>query len=828
MLKKGAKLLFLLVAPAILALTALALALGDLVCRMRLLLASPDHAKDSGGGNGASPANTPGLGRRRRNASIVIPSWNGRDLLEKYLPSVIAATFPDDEIIVVDNASSDGSADLVAARFPRVRLIRAERNLGFGGGSNRGIQSARHPTVVLLNNDMRVTPEFLRPLLDGFTDDLVFAVSAQIFFSDPDRRREETGLTSGSFEKGFVRVRHEVSPGVMALYPTFYAGGGSTAYDREKFLALGGFDALLEPFYLEDTDLSYCAWRRGWKVLYQPASHVFHEHRATIGKHFSRETILAYLQKNYVLMVWKNIHRWRWLAQHFAYLYGHMVLSWLGRTSDTRTSIGAFLMALKQLPQALRQRHRARVQAAVSDGEAFRRTRPSVFRDVFPGHPKLESANRIALSPALRPVQAHAGSSNGRPLNILFVSPYSIYPPIHGGAVFMLEAIRQLALHNNVYVLTFVDRQEEVEANLTLEGIARKVDVCVRQHRPSRHFSLRSHSEETFWDPEFAARLDRSVYQYDIDVIQFEYTQLAQYHLPLEHTSQCLFEHDVHFHSVGRQLMTTNGGCLAKARELLEWLRVMRYEIRAAEKFDAIFTCHENEQRLLESYLSGKHPPVVADARVAVDVSSYSFPGGRRDPDTMLFVGNFQHKPNVEGLLYFCHEILPLIRARRPSAKLCVVGARTTPAIERLLPSEGVHMVGQVADIREPLSRHAVFVCPIRMGAGLRVKILEAFASGIPVVSTSLGAEGIRGKHGTHYLLADSPAEFAEQTLYLLDHPEAARAIAAEGRRLVEALYDWPVVGARLESIYRELVANKARPTNGSRSLDNSHAILER
>ena len=144
----------------------------------------------------------------------------------------------------------------------------------------------------------------------GFTDAQVFAVSCQIFFSDPDKLREETGLTQGWWENGGLRVRHRDDPAITDLYPCFYGGGGSCAFDRRKFLELGGFDELLRPFYLEDTDLGYLAWKRGWKVLYQPRSVVYHEHRGTIGKRFSDAQIDLVLKKNFILFCWKNIHEW--------------------------------------------------------------------------------------------------------------------------------------------------------------------------------------------------------------------------------------------------------------------------------------------------------------------------------------------------------------------------------------------------------------------------------------------------------------------------------------------------------------------------------------
>src|SRR5579871_1725281 len=346
-----------------------------------------------------------------RTASIVIPNWNGRDLLEKYLPSVTASikNLPGSEVIVVDNGSADGSAAFVKQQFPQVRIVALDSNLGFGGGSNAGFRAAKNDIVVLLNSDMRVQPDFLAPLLDAFTDEKVFAVSCQIFFSDPNKIREETGLTQGWWENGGLRVRHRIDPAVTGPFPCFYGGGGSCAFDRRKFLDLGGFDELFRPFYLEDTDLGYQAWKRGWKVLYQPASVVYHEHRGTIGKKFSAAQIDAVLKKNFMLFCWKNIHEWRRLWSHFFFTFSGAVLSAFFGDSPERASLGGLWRAFLELPAALRSRRKAQALAAVSDTEAFRRPLGGYFRDRFAD---------IAPDP--------------ENLSVLFVSPYPICPPTHG------------------------------------------------------------------------------------------------------------------------------------------------------------------------------------------------------------------------------------------------------------------------------------------------------------------------------------------------------------------------------------------------------------
>src|SRR5579883_1297313 len=413
-----------------------------------------------------------------RAASIVIPNWNGRDLLEKYLPSVLAAAeqCPGSEVIVVDNGSADGSAPFLLERFPSVRLIALERNLGFGGGSNQGVRHARHDIVVLLNNDMRVERDFLKPLLAGFTDEDVFAVSCQIYFSDPNKKREETGLTEGWWQQGALRVAHRIEPGITEPYPCFYGGGGSCAFDRKKFLSLGGFDELLRPFYLEDTDLGYLAWKRGWKVLYQPASVVYHEHRGTIGRRFRDAYIQAVLKKNSILFAWKNIHDPAWLVSHFFFTWANAMLSWLFGESPERANFAAIARAAMQLPGALRARARARGLARVTDREAFRRPLGGYFRDRF-----------CELSP--RPSR----------LSVLFVSPYPICPPVHGGGVFMYQTARELARRCDLHLIALLDRPEEREAHQELDRICASTEYIVRMEGRQKAFgSMEPHAAREF------------------------------------------------------------------------------------------------------------------------------------------------------------------------------------------------------------------------------------------------------------------------------------------------------------------------------------------
>ena len=263
-------------------------------------------------------------------ASIIIVNWNGADLLRIGLPSVIAAvkhTGVDHEIIVVDDGSSDESVNVVQNEFPTVKLVPLERNHGFGKACNIGVEHSRNPIVIMLNNDMVVEEDFLEPLLLAFKDPDVFGVACQI--KKWDKQTVEIGLTKAQFKFGFIKIKRNSDnlTGGNNPVPAFYASGGAVAYSKEKYLQIGGFDELYYPFYWEDIDLSYRAWKRGWKVFYQPQSVVYHKHQGTIGKTFKKNYVKEIYYKNRLIFIWRNItDRW-YLWQHFFWLLPHLIVT---------------------------------------------------------------------------------------------------------------------------------------------------------------------------------------------------------------------------------------------------------------------------------------------------------------------------------------------------------------------------------------------------------------------------------------------------------------------------------------------------------------------
>ena len=738
-----------------------------------------------------------------RAASVVIPNWNGRDLLQKYLPHVLAAIAgnPDNEIVVVENGSTDDSAQLLREQFPGVRVVQLEKNLGFGGGSNAGFRAAKNDIVVLLNSDMRPEPGFLAPLLAGFSDDKVFAVSCQIFFNDPSKPREETGLTEAWWEGGSLRVRHRDDRGIEDLYPCFYGGGGSCAFDRRKFFELGGFDHLLAPFYLEDTDLGFEAWKRGWKVLYQPRSVVHHEHRGTIGKRFKKSKIDLVVQKNILLFCWKNIHEWRRVWSHFAFNYTAAVVSAIFGDSPERTNLRAVFRAALQTGGAMRSRIRARRLSVVDDTEAFRRPLGGYFRDRF---------EDLSMAPDK--------------LNILFVSPYPICPPIHGGGVFMYQTSRELARTCSLHLVILLDFEHERWAHEELEQLAASTEYIVRiEGKRKEYGSMLPFAVREFSNHNLAWMLHRQIYTRKIDAVQLEYTSLAQYGAAFRRVACFLFEHDVYFQSIGRTLPRMHG-VIRKLKAAFEYLRALRYELGVLPRFDRIQVCSPANRDWLLSFLPRLKGRIDADLRAGIDTSRYEFHPGGREPHTMLFLGSFRHVPNQHALDWFVKHVLPRVLERCPDAKLVVVGADPPP--RHSLPDLGdaIDLRGFVDDIREPLSRYSVFVCPILSGSGMRVKLLEAFSAGIPVVSTRIGAEGLAGEDGRLCALADDPAGFAAHILDLFENPQKAAALACRARDEVVATKDMKAMTRRLVESYKAVVAEK-RQAIPTLSLSNSDRV---
>jgi GT2 family glycosyltransferase len=334
----------------------------------------------------------------RPGVSIVIPSWNGLDLLKQFLPSVIAAALryreqsaAPVEIIIVNDGSADATSEWLAGQGfvgggdaakqeedsqpvsgLDLRLLVNLSNIGFGKTCNRGFAAARYRLVFLINNDVEVSEDAIRPLAENFAEPRVFAAHCRVFEFDGG---QEVGTGKiGGFSRGFIRVhrsyvttRDNRAPSAGAQLYSMFATGGSAMFDRDKFLGLGAFDPLLSPIYWEDVDISYRAWKRGYEIVYEPRSVVRHRVSSTMRR-VSRRKIWRLKQRNRLIYHWVNLHD-RWLmASHILWVL------FLGVTAPLRFQpdfISAVADALKKLPDIRLRRREEKRAARLSDRDVF-------------------------------------------------------------------------------------------------------------------------------------------------------------------------------------------------------------------------------------------------------------------------------------------------------------------------------------------------------------------------------------------------------------------------------------------------------------------------
>jgi len=305
--------------------------------------------------------------------SFVVVSWNGKDLLSESLPALVEAVRShggNHEIIVVDNGSVDQTVEYIQSQFPEVRLVKSQVNCFFSGGNSLGVQAATRDILVLLNNDMVVSRDFIAPLLEPFADADVFGVGSRIVLP-PDRAQEETGKTRIRFNGYDFDWRHDAVTSTdkrKRFVPVLWLHGGAAAMDRRKYLWLGGLDQLYDPFYVEDADLSYRAWKVGWRCLLAVESQALHRHRAStsrFGEDFIRKTVL----RNHYIFLWKNVTDLRLLAMHFGRC-ARMKARRAGIVGvGVRRQLEAWLEAVKRVPAILGRRYRLGRHKLRSDKE---------------------------------------------------------------------------------------------------------------------------------------------------------------------------------------------------------------------------------------------------------------------------------------------------------------------------------------------------------------------------------------------------------------------------------------------------------------------------
>jgi glycosyltransferase involved in cell wall biosynthesis len=429
-------------------------------------------------------------------------------------------------------------------------------------------------------------------------------------------------------------------------------------------------------------------------------------------------------------------------------------------------------------------------------------------------------------------------------VKILILSPYPPYPPHGGGAMRIYQIIRGLADRHDVTCLSFAPDAMAEQALAPLQRICRVVTVRgPLLRRPAR----RAWTTLTSPLPDMALRNTAPAYAQALrgllaterfDLVQAESIEMAGYLqvagrrsqvAPFDDSTTCRLQPVTILDQFNTEYMLQRRAFLTDARiprrwhaaaySLVQWHKLARYEAQVMRACDAVLAVAEEDRHMLLGLAPDAKIGVVPNGVDTTYFSRAALTHDRAGPlsfggATLVFSGTLDFRPNVDAVTWFAGEVLPRIRARCQNARLIVVGKRPAPALRRLAAAGLLTLTGEVPDARPYIAGAAVYIVPMRIGGGVRLKLLEALALEAPVVSTAMGAEGVAGLGGgEHCLLADDPASFAAAALHLFDDPALGGRLGTAGRALVSERYDWSVIVPKLEALYREgLSEGKAMP----------------
>jgi len=365
---------------------------------------------------------------------------------------------------------------------------------------------------------------------------------------------------------------------------------------------------------------------------------------------------------------------------------------------------------------------------------------------------------------------------------------------------YLLKALAQYHTVSLLSVLNTADKNapDDLHRLKAFTQSVQTVPFQVQQAKRARQLlsvaRRRSYLLHLFLLPEMQAALDAMLAREQYDLVFFESVLMAGYRLP-EKMNTVIDQHNLEFEILQR---TFDQGkpSLRTWYNRQEYGLLKRGELERCRKANLVLVTSEREHQVLQKLLPKQRIGVVPNG---VDLTRFAGESLVPEaPHQIVFTGTMDYHPNTQAALFFADRCWPLIRQQIPDAAWQIVGRNPPPEIQRLGHLPGVHVTGEVPDVRPYLASAALAIAPLLIGGGTRIKILEAFAMRKAVVSTHLGCEGIAVEPGKHLVVQDQPEELAGAVVKLLQQPAQRAALGAAGRALVEAAYSWEQSGAHL------------------------------
>ena len=399
-------------------------------------------------------------------------------------------------------------------------------------------------------------------------------------------------------------------------------------------------------------------------------------------------------------------------------------------------------------------------------------------------------------------------------MRILIVTPMLPYPPTWGFVTRVYQFVRLLATRHSVTLLSFATDDDRAHIDALR-------DICTAVHtvpppvakdakrvaQLASMFSTVSYQWRSHQSEQMQRTLDTLSREQAFDVIQIESSQLGCLRYD-PRAALVVDEHNIEYELLYRTYLTERS-LVRRVYNFVEYKKFRREETSMWRQATGVVTTSVREAEMIRD-LVPEHP--VTCVPNAVDVDYFTPSAQPIDPNALVFTGLMKYRPNVDAAVYFVREVLPQLLAVRPTLVFYIVGGGPPEEVLRLA-GPNVVVTGTVPDVRPYVHKAAVFVVPLRMGGGTRLKVLEGLSMRKAMVSTSLGCEGIDVKDGEHLLIADSEQALANAVLRVLDDAALADRLATAGRELVDRQYRWDRVVRDLEAFYEALLGRPRAAT---------------
>jgi glycosyltransferase involved in cell wall biosynthesis len=398
-------------------------------------------------------------------------------------------------------------------------------------------------------------------------------------------------------------------------------------------------------------------------------------------------------------------------------------------------------------------------------------------------------------------------------MKVLYLSTWFPYPPDNGSRVRAYYLLRALAERHEVYLISLLQDDSKRENAAHLESFCKVWSLHEsRWFKPGTlksflgFFSRRPRFCVDTFDPAIKVAVADAVERIAPDVMVASTLGVVEYVPDNPNVPSVLDEHNCEY-AVVMRAAEERTGALTRFRYDLGWRKFARWEAEMCRRFDAVAIVSEQD---MESLLCAG--PDLRNLQIipnGVDVERFDPSRWSPERGMLIYNGALTYGPNLGAARYYAAEIYPILRERLPDVRLRITGRTTGVDLRGVEDCPGIEMTGYVADMRDVLYKSAACIVPLIHGGGSRLKIVEAMAAGVPVVSTSKGVEGIGHAAGEHLLIANGPREFAEAVERVLTDPGLAGSLAASARKLVEERYSWKTIGDSFADLVERAVAER-------------------